>query len=189
MHFCEFDQGYVSRLMSGDPATERHFAHYFGELIRMTARRRLGRSRAVQPEDVEQETFLRVLRLLRSPGGIRQPESLGGLVTAVCRNVLREMRRAETRGGSCFDETRQAAESEPGMEGQLLRQERRRALYEALGALSPFERRVVEAIFLEEDEREDVARRIGVSRGYLRVLLQRAKARLRRVLAGRAAAA
>src|ERR1700722_8382893 len=81
-----FDQDYVNRLTQGDVETERHFTHYFGELLVIKLRSRLHSSQSV--EDVRQETFLRVLRVLRNKGGIRNPERLGGFVNSVCENVL-----------------------------------------------------------------------------------------------------
>jgi len=41
VEFYGFDAGYLERLASGDPATEKHFHSYFGELILIKRRRSL----------------------------------------------------------------------------------------------------------------------------------------------------
>src|SRR5690606_6035759 len=90
-----FDGLYVRRLRDRDPDTERHFAAYFGELLRIKLRARLRDRQLV--EEACQETFVRVLRVLRSADGIREPERLGAFVNAVCGNVLQELYRSERR--------------------------------------------------------------------------------------------
>ena len=59
-----FDRAYVERLRAGDAETERHFFAYFSELIVIKARAR----RAVDVDDIRQETMLRVLRRARELG-------------------------------------------------------------------------------------------------------------------------
>src|SRR5499426_1171556 len=84
----EFDRAYLDRLASGDPDTERHFTRYFGDLLSIKLRSRL-RSPA-QVEDARQETFLRVMKALRQPGGIQSAGGFGAFVNTVCNNVLFE---------------------------------------------------------------------------------------------------
>ena len=87
MQLTAFDAPYLERLQRGDSITERHFVDYFGELIRIKLRSRLASREAV--EDVRQETFARVLALIRA-NEIRDPERLGALVNSVCNHVLLE---------------------------------------------------------------------------------------------------
>jgi RNA polymerase sigma-70 factor (ECF subfamily) len=47
--------------------------------------------------------------------------------------------------------------------------------------LAPKDRRILKALYLDERERDSVCREFGVSRGYLRVLLHRAKQRFRQL--------
>ena len=75
LQFTAFDASYLERLQRGDAGTERHFASYFGELIRLKLRARVRSRDSI--EDIRQETFLRVLTLVRAKDGIRQPERLG----------------------------------------------------------------------------------------------------------------
>jgi RNA polymerase sigma-70 factor (ECF subfamily) len=102
LQFQAFDESYVERLRSGDFRTQEHFVAYFSELIQLKLRTRLHSPQAI--EDVRQETFVRVLAALRTPGGIRQPERLGPFVNSICNNVLLEHYRANPNGPSIDDD-------------------------------------------------------------------------------------
>lgn len=51
------------------------------------------------------------------------------------------------------------------------------------------ERDLLQQVFLEEQDKDEVCQRLGVDRGYLRVLLHRARLRFGALLAQRAGAA
>jgi RNA polymerase sigma-70 factor, ECF subfamily len=173
LQFIGFDAGYLERLQRGDVHTERHFAAYFGELIRLKMRSRLSSAEAV--EDVRQETFVRVLTLVRA-NEIREPERLGALVNSVCNNVLLEHYRAKGRTASSIDEMPQdsfVATEPPGTgaesrEAQLL-------VRKILSELPDRERRLLQLVLLEERDKDAVCAELGLSRDYLRVLVHRAK--------------
>ena len=97
MEFFAFDASYIERLRSGDAHIEAHFVSYFSELIRLKLRSRLNSKEAI--EDVRQETFVRVLVLLRGEGGLRQPDRLGPFVNSVCNHVLLEHYRSQKKNG------------------------------------------------------------------------------------------
>src|ERR1017187_189914 len=59
----EFDAQYVSRLTECDASVEQHFTAYFGEFLLIKLRRRGWTPQEI--EDIRQETFLRVLQVLR----------------------------------------------------------------------------------------------------------------------------
>jgi len=82
----EFDRRYLDRLAAGDPEIESHFNRYFRELLVIKLRSRLRSSALV--DDAIQETFLRVLRAVRQPGGIQSPGGFGSFVNSVCNNDL-----------------------------------------------------------------------------------------------------
>ena len=103
MNFETFNDSYVAKLRAGDEATEGHFTRYFGELMDLKLRSRV-RSREIA-EDLKQESFARVLKLLRSEGGIRNAERLGPLVNSVCNHVLSEQYRTAKRAEPLEDET------------------------------------------------------------------------------------
>src|ERR1700684_2637174 len=95
LEFFAFDASYVEKLRSGDAHIEGHFVSYFSELIRLKLRSRLNSKEAI--EDVRQETFMRVLALLRAQEGLRQPDRLGPFVNSVCNHVLLEHYRSQKR--------------------------------------------------------------------------------------------
>ena len=173
MQFQDFDSDYLDRLRSGDFRTQQHFAAYFGELIRMKATRRLRSIAAV--EDVRQETLTRVLRLLTEQC-IRRPECLGALVNSVCNNVLREHHRSQTRELPVDDEVVNAI-LDPGVSvpEAIARRQLQQKVRQILDELPEKDRCMLKAVFLEERSKDELCRDFGVTRGYLRVLVYRAK--------------
>jgi RNA polymerase sigma-70 factor (ECF subfamily) len=175
LQFTAFDALYLERLRSGDTGTERHFADYFGELIHLKLRSRLSSKDAI--EDVRQETFLRVLGLIRSEQGVKQPERLGALVNSVCNNVLMEQYRSKGRRQSNIDdedESRLIA-PEPTPPTLLEIVDTERVVRQTLGKLPNRDRRLLQLVLLEERDKDEVCVELGVTRDYLRVLVHRAK--------------
>jgi RNA polymerase sigma-70 factor, ECF subfamily len=176
----EFDAAYVARLAAGDGEAERHFTAYFGDLLTIKLRSRL-RSPALV-EDAKQETFLRVLTTLRK-GGLASAGSLGAFVNSVCNNVLFETYRAETRRQQMVPEDTVQPEA-PGAsaEESLVARSDHEQLREAMGRLPEKDRQLLRWLFFDERDKDDVCRTLGVDRPYLRVLVHRAKGRLREAL-------
>ena len=174
LEFHSFDATYVANLCAGDRITQEHFTKYFTTLLQIKLRSRL---RSVQAmEDVRQETFARVLAVLRRDGGLRQPERLGAFVNTVCNNILFEQYRAAGRGES-LDEENSPEPVDPGKNALEIASSRQIAakVREILLELPERDRALLNAVFLEERDREEVCRKFGVDREYLRVLLHRAK--------------
>lgn len=168
-----FDALYLERLRAGDADTERHFYAYFNDLIRLKVR---ARGLAASLDDIRQETLLRVVRTVRSANGLRNPGALGAFVNSVCGNVILETGRTlKTSGAEPPDEDADAADAGPNAEAQFLREERKVAVRGVIDSLEPRDRDLLAAIFLEEEDRDRVCQRMGVSRDYLRVLVHRAK--------------
>jgi RNA polymerase sigma-70 factor (ECF subfamily) len=159
LEFFAFDASYVEKLRAGDTHIEGHFVNYFSELIRLKLRSRLNTREAI--EDVRQETFMRVLVLLRGEGGLRQPDRLGPFVNSVCNHVLLEHYRSKKKVEAAIDEETEATVA--GKEPSAL------SLLETKDT-----ERVVRQILHELSDRE-VCAELGISREYLRVLLHRAK--------------
>jgi RNA polymerase sigma-70 factor (ECF subfamily) len=174
-----FDAAYVQRLKEGDPETETHFCHYFGDLARIKATARL---RSAEPaDDIRQETLMRVLRIIRQ-GGIEHPERLGAFVNAVCGNVILEYLRRNKRLSQFPEEQTDIPSEEASVEVGLLKEERTALVKRALDDLSPKDRELLRRIFLDEHDKDEVCQELKVSREYLRVLLHRARVRLRSAL-------
>jgi RNA polymerase sigma-70 factor (ECF subfamily) len=174
LQFYSFNAGYVESLCAGDQLVQEHFVGYFTELLHLKLRTRLQSTQTI--EDVRQETFARVLSVLRRDGGLRQPERLGAFVNMVCNNVLFEHYRSEGRSESLDVEGQPelAANGADALEmaaaGQIKDKVR-----EILLDLDPRDRSLLQAVFIDERDRDDVCREFGVDRDYLRVMLHRAK--------------
>ena len=175
-----FDEEYVRRLAEGDPSVEQHFTAYFGELIFLKLR---GRVRSAQlAEDMKQETFLRVLQRIRSQGGIDHPERLGGFVNSVCHNVMLEFFRSDSRHPQLPETCPDPPDHSVDLEGALVDEERKRLVRSVLSELSGKDRTILRMVFLDEVDKGEVCASMRVNRGYLRVLLHRARKRLKAVL-------
>src|SRR4030095_3689511 len=99
----EFDRRYLDRLAAGDPEIESPFNRDLREVLVVELASRLRSSALV--EDAIQETFLRVLRAVRQPGGIQSPGGFGSFVNSVCNNVLFELYRSHSRVDPLGDDT------------------------------------------------------------------------------------
>jgi RNA polymerase sigma-70 factor (ECF subfamily) len=128
-------------------------------------------------EDARQETFARVFAALRKDDGIRQPERLGAFVNSVCNNVLLEYYRSASPGVSDAEEEAEANIPDPAMSAVdiIANREMQQGVRRVLDELEERDRRLIREIFLEERDKDDVCRELGVDREYLRVLLHRAK--------------
>lgn len=174
MQFESFDAGYIESLCAGDLGTEEHFVGYFTELLHLKLRSRLQSPHAI--EDVRQETFARVLRVLRSDSSIRQPDRLGAFVNTVCNNVLLEDYRSSSRTQSIDEEGQPELVSRGADVLDLVAAKQLKAkVHEILLELPQKDRELLKAVFIDERDRDDVCREFGVDREYLRVLLYRAK--------------
>jgi RNA polymerase sigma-70 factor, ECF subfamily len=175
--FQTFDAAYIARLRAGDANTAEHFASYFGELIRLKLRSRLNSPEAI--EDVRQETLARVLASLHKDNGPQQPERFGAYVNSVCNNVLLEHYRSVSRSRADSIEENESAmqfsSSEPDALHQLLSQSEVRVVREILEKLGDRDRRILRSLFLEEKDKDEICREMGIDREYMRVLLHRAK--------------
>jgi RNA polymerase sigma-70 factor (ECF subfamily) len=175
LQFTAFDASYLERLRSKDARTEEHFVSYFSDLIRLKLRSRLNSREAI--EDVRQETFVRVLTLVRSEGALRQPDRLGALVNSVCNNVLLEHYRTKGRTESVLDEQAENTfvTREPSALSVLESKDTKRVVRQILNEMTEKDRRLLQSVLLEERDKDEVCAEFGITREYLRVLVHRAK--------------
>jgi RNA polymerase sigma-70 factor (ECF subfamily) len=187
VNFVTFDASYVNKLRAGDTPTEQHFITYFSELMLLKLRPRLGRPELI--EDVKQETFSRALSLIRSEGGLRHAERLGPLVNSICNNVLMEQYRTSSRAEPLEDEAAgRLVETGPNALSMVIADDTRRLVRHVLDDLNERDRSLLRAVFLEERDKDEVCRELGVDRDYLRVLLHRAKGSFRALYSKQAGA-
>ena len=172
MEFFSFDKAYLERLREGDPSTEQHFVAYFEQLLCIKLRsRRLTSDRV---EDLRQETFIRVIAVLRKDG-VRQPERFGAFVNSICNNVLMEHYRSSARNQPVKDEHVEIADKLVDLDGMLFTKQSGERVRRILNGMPKRDRDLLRDIFLEEKEKDSVCRELGVDREYLRVLVHRAK--------------
>jgi len=172
VEFFSFDKAYLERLREGDPSTEQHFVAYFEQLLCIKLRsRRLTSDRV---EDLRQETFIRVIAVLRKDG-VRQPERFGAFVNSICNNVLMEHYRSSARNQPVKDEHVEIADKLVDLDGMLFTKQSGERVRRILNGMPKRDRDLLRDIFLEEKEKDSVCRELGVDREYLRVLVHRAK--------------
>lgn len=177
MEFYSFDEGYLQRLRQRDFQTEQHFVAYFSQFLQLKLRSRLRSAQAI--EDIRQETFVRVLKLLGTEGGIRQPERLGAFVNSICNNVLQEYYRSAARLAPADANAGDPPSLAIDLEGILVTREAHQEVLRVLGQLGERDRQLLRAIFWDEKDKDEICREFGVDRDYLRVLLHRAKQNFR----------
>lgn len=173
MDFFDFNESYLEQLRNRDFSTEQHFFNYFSELLFIKLRSRVRSSQAV--EDIQQETFLRVLKTLRTEAGIRSPEKFGAFVNSVCNNVLLEYYRSSSQSNFSDENSADQRDRTIDLDGMLATKQTRERVRKILDQLPEKDRRLLRALFLEEMDKNELCREFGVDRDYLRVLLHRAK--------------
>jgi RNA polymerase sigma-70 factor (ECF subfamily) len=173
LDFHQFSESYIHELRAQDTTTEAHFVAYFSRLLQNKLRRRLACPEHIK--DVQQETLLRAWAAVRAEGGIRQPERFGAFVSSVCNNILRESYRSRARTRALEDLQIDPADQSMSPDGMVLAAETKKQVQEVLARLCVKDRKLLQAVFFEQRDKDEVCRELGVSREYLRVLLHRAK--------------
>lgn len=172
MELFVFDDDYVRRLREGDGETAAHFHAYFRDLLLLKLRRRLRSIDAI--DEVRQEVFTRCLQHLDS---LKDARKLGAFVNSICNRVLMEYYRAEGRTEALEEQAEIADASDADAAFDSARSSAR--VRRVLQDLPDRDAQLLRAVFLEEGDKEEVCRRFGVDRAYLRVLLHRAKDKFR----------
>jgi RNA polymerase sigma-70 factor (ECF subfamily) len=181
LKFESFNEDYVRRLTDGDSAAGEHFAAYFERVLFLKLRVRLSSFESI--EDVLQETLLRVLLILRQRSGVNRPERFGAFVNGVCDHVMQEFRRMD-ECTEFWDETNMEEPIDPTVDtdARLVDAESKRVIQQVFAVLPARDRRILQALYLDEMDRAEVCRLLQVDGDYLRVLLKRAKTHFRDVL-------
>ena len=149
-----------------------------GELVRLARREGASPEDAVECVQDALCTFLQVAQKRELPSERDQwPAYLAGVV----RNTARNKRRLHhvARPHEDVDALRLAAVSEGSAEALVAEAEEHVRLRACVDQLCETQKAVVMLRLLEEQPGEDVAASLGISRGYVDVLLHRAKASLR----------
>jgi RNA polymerase sigma-70 factor, ECF subfamily len=175
-----FDETYLRALQNRDPETENHLVGAFSKAIQAKLQTRLRWPELVQ--DARQETFLRVFTYFRSGKTLANPASLPGFVHGVCHNVALEFLRSHTRHDQIAENIPEPVDTSSDPEGQMVTAERKEIVRKLLGELPVKDRELLRRVLLEEEDKGAVSKELGVDRGYLRVLLYRARLRFKAAL-------
>ncbi len=161
---------------SGQPSPD-DVAERFLARLRVFAARRLRSVTAA--EDAAQETLRRVLEALRADR-LETPEALPSFVFQVARNVCRLRMRSAARRDRAMDRLAAGAETTSGDDplGELIGRERRAAVRQAVSRLSAGDRDLLKMLYHEGDDIAEVANRLGLQPGAVRVRKHRALRRL-----------
>src|ERR1700748_1054344 len=173
MDFHQFTENYLHGLRSQDTTTEAHFVAYFSRILQNKLRRRVACPEHIK--DIQQETLLRAWAAVRAEGGIRQPERFGAFVSSVCNNILRESYRSRARTTTLEDLQSDPADQTPSPDGMLLAKETKKQVQKVMAKLPAKDRKLLNAVFFEQRDKDEVCQELKVSREYLRVLLHRDK--------------
>lgn len=164
-----FDDLYVRRLKEHDRDTGDHFVEYFSPLLLAKLR---GRLPAQDIEDVRQDVLLIALNKL---GNLRESCKLPAFVLGICDNLLLERHHKVSRTEP-LDEWHRLIVGNWDIEKDFLRKEAAAAVRQTLTEMrKPREAEILRAIYLDDEDREEVCRRYDISARNLRVLLHRAK--------------
>ena len=127
-------------------------------------------------KDVQQETLLRAWAAIRAEGGVRQPERFGAFVSSVCNNILRESYRTFARTRALDDLQIDPADQSMSPDGMLLAAETKKQVQKVLGRLCPKDRKLLQEVFFEQRDKDEVCHDLGVSRDYLQGIAPSRKA-------------
>jgi RNA polymerase sigma-70 factor (ECF subfamily) len=131
-------------------------------------------------EDLTQQVMLKVLEAARA-GRVEEPERLASFVFGTCRLIGWDLVRADQRQRKIEREAEGIqVESLPPTtsERDVLR------LYHCMSGLAEREAQVVRMTYMEDREPEEIASRLSVSSGNVRVIRCRALAKLKTCLSG-----
>ena len=161
--------------------------HAFGRIVEAYQGRifaylgRMGLDRATA-EDIAQDTFLRLWR--NASQFNPRHSSLTTWILTIARNLaLTHLSRAARRIEVTDDAgSAEAASDLPQPVEALLAKQRRQRLHAALNRLSPADRSLVAASYMEDLDLKAIARVEGSTSGAIKVRLHRARLKLRQIL-------
>jgi RNA polymerase sigma-70 factor (ECF subfamily) len=177
-----FDYAYIIALQRQDRDVESHLVTFFSKPLWCRLHARLRSPQLI--EDARQETYLRVFTYFRSGKTLENPASLPAFVLSVCNNVCYELLRVHTRHPQIPENAPDPPDRGMNPEQAVVTEELKQIVRKILGELSTKDCSLLRRVFLDEADKDDVCREFGISRDYLRVLVHRAKQRLKTALAG-----
>jgi len=171
-----FNADYLTRLRKRDPETCAAFITSLTPVIEARLRYRFRDHHAI--EDVRNETFCRVFRLLDDER-VREPARLGAFVWGVCDRVALECHRKERVTEPLPEEESEPVDWQPSAELMVACQEMRALIWRELRGLCDADRQLLIEIHFEGRDRRQMARERKISPSGLNVRVCRALKRLR----------
>jgi RNA polymerase sigma-70 factor, ECF subfamily len=175
-----FDENYLCALRDRDRDAQDSLISRFFQPVKLKLGARLRSPELVQ--DACQETFLRVLTYFQSGKTLKDPASLPGFIHGVAHNVAMEMLRAHTRQDQIAESTPEAVDRDLSPELQLVTKERKKIVGQVLAELSARDQELFHRVLFNEEDKDAVCSELKVDRGYLRVMLHRARLRFKSAL-------
>jgi RNA polymerase sigma-70 factor (ECF subfamily) len=175
-----FTEDYLQALANRAEDTVQHLISHFSSPVKSKLAGSV-RSPGLR-EDAFQETFQRVLTYFQSGKTLENPASLPAFVFSVCHNTALEL----LRRGSRYQQSQELSDPvDPAQspEDRMIAEERRQIARRILQELQKKDRELLQRVFLDEEDKDSVCKQLGVDRGYLRVLLHRARMRMKMALA------
>jgi DNA-directed RNA polymerase specialized sigma24 family protein len=179
MDLFAFDDEYVRRLRDGDPETVQHYLDYF----KLPLTHKLRRRRALQIDDIKdiiQSTHLKVFQQLHSKEGIRDSHAFGALVHTTCTHVAQEYERKHRQTFELKDEF--VSRDEDALRELITKETKlrvRRVLQSLAAGKDKRDAEILRDLYIKELEKDEICRKHGVDRNYLRVLIHRALKKFR----------
>jgi RNA polymerase sigma factor (sigma-70 family) len=125
-------------------------------------------------EEVVQEVMLRFVRALKTEK-MRNPDSIAAFLSGICNNVIYEYKRRQRKEPVPNPDA--SPESPAGLGADMV--ELRQVIGLVMNQLAPREREILRAFFLEERDKSEICRAMGLSEIQFRVVLFRAKEKFR----------
>ncbi len=163
----------VNLAATGDRRAESTLCRRFAPAVRTFWRRRM-KGDAV--DELSQEVFLRFVQALRG-GAVSDPARVGGFVLGICRNLARERVRSHERRAELWEQFGNALasiEDEPDRARYQLAQ-----LEDCLSQMTQRSRDVIRHSFLDGSSAAEIASRMSLTEGNVRVVRHRALDSLR----------
>ena len=130
-------------------------------------------------EDITAHVFFKALS---SADTFRAEGSYRSWVFGIARNAIRTWRGGQRRAPVILEEVPESTDPLPCPATLAISKERRGSVWRAIADLSPAQREVVALHYIDEFTTEEVAELTKRSRGAVRILLHRARTKLRTVL-------
>jgi RNA polymerase sigma-70 factor (ECF subfamily) len=170
------------------PSETEHAVHFLPWVAQLVHTHRMqllayARRRGLDAEDAldaVQDAFFSFLRLPQARAIAGTPSDAIKLLTVILRHDLLNRRRKGTRRARIQLQLAAEPTDDPESSEQIIaRTEQLARVHGCILAMGPLQQSVVRLSLIDPQPREEVAAQLGISEGYLRVLVHRAREHLR----------